>query len=81
MKWGEYSSDVQFVLQRSDQPSANNLKSPPVNDIKAALAARNAQKKLQSTSAATATAMAATVATPMDSKDACDVIGNQHSIG
>lgn len=36
MKWGEYSSDVQFILQRSDQPKAspdqaakNPASSPP----------------------------------------------------
>lgn len=28
MKWGEYSHDVQFILQRSDQPKG----SPPTND-------------------------------------------------
>lgn len=41
MKWGEYSSDVQFILQRSDQPNkasseqaAKNPASspPPVNE-------------------------------------------------
>lgn len=46
MKWGEYSSDVQFMLQRSDQLNNSNsggIKSP-VSDLKAALATRNAQK-------------------------------------
>ncbi|XP_055714039.1 ras association domain-containing protein 8 isoform X2 [Phlebotomus papatasi] len=28
MKWGEYSSDVQFILQRSDQPKNTALQSP-----------------------------------------------------
>ncbi|XP_059610336.1 ras association domain-containing protein 8 [Phlebotomus argentipes] len=28
MKWGEYSSDVQFILQRSDQPKTPALQSP-----------------------------------------------------
>lgn len=46
MKWGEYSSDVQFMLQRSDQQTNSNssgIKSP-ISDLKAALATRNAQK-------------------------------------
>lgn len=46
MKWGEYSSDVQFMLQRSDQQTGNNstgIKSP-VSDLKAALATRHVQK-------------------------------------
>uniref|UniRef100_A0A1B0CS66 Putative cell growth/differentiation regulator n=1 Tax=Lutzomyia longipalpis TaxID=7200 RepID=A0A1B0CS66_LUTLO len=28
MKWGEYSSDVQFILQRSDQPKTPAMQSP-----------------------------------------------------
>lgn len=28
MKWGEYSSDVQFILQRSDHPKQVSLTSP-----------------------------------------------------
>lgn len=50
MKWGEYSSDVQFMLQRSDQ-LANNKS--PVSDLKAALATRNAQKSAVAAAAAT----------------------------
>lgn len=39
MKWGEYSSDVQFMLQRSDPLQSASQKSP-VSDLKAALATR-----------------------------------------
>ncbi|KAJ6634714.1 Ras association domain-containing protein 8 [Pseudolycoriella hygida] len=35
MKWGEYSSDVQFILQRSDQQQKTEAK-PPIQDNKIA---------------------------------------------
>lgn len=56
MKWGEYSSDVQFMLQRSDPLHSASEKSP-VNELKAALTAKNALRS----SAATASASAAAV--------------------
>lgn len=38
MKWGEYSSDVQFILQRSDScksgPPANSSKPKSLNSVK-----------------------------------------------
>lgn len=33
MKWGEYSNDVQFILQRSDQPK-NEAKQLPALSLK-----------------------------------------------
>lgn len=49
MKWGEYSSDVQFILQRSDQPKAASQDQAAKNPASSPPQANESPKKAKST--------------------------------
>lgn len=44
MKWGEYSSDVQFILQRSDQPKSANSSEATKNPASSPQASESPKK-------------------------------------
>lgn len=48
MKWGEYSSDVQFILQRSDQPNKNDQPTSVKNPASSPPQANESPKKAKS---------------------------------
>lgn len=48
MKWGEYSSDVQFILQRSDQPKNANPDQASKNPASSPPQANESPKKAKS---------------------------------
>lgn len=49
MKWGEYSSDVQFILQRSDQPNKSDQPTSVKNPASSPPQASESPKKAKST--------------------------------
>lgn len=49
MKWGEYSSDVQFILQRSDQPNKSDQITAIKNPASSPPQANESPKKAKST--------------------------------
>lgn len=49
MKWGEYSSDVQFILQRSDQPKVQSPDQAAKNPASSPPQANESPKKAKST--------------------------------
>lgn len=49
MKWGEYSSDVQFILQRSDQPNKPSPDQAAKNPASSPPQANESPKKAKST--------------------------------
>ncbi|XP_031635815.1 bromodomain-containing protein DDB_G0280777 [Contarinia nasturtii] len=49
MKWGEYSSDVQFILQRSDQPKNGNSPDQAAKNPASSPQATESPKKAKST--------------------------------
>lgn len=49
MKWGEYSSDVQFILQRSDQPNKSDQTTSIKNPASSPPQANESPKKAKST--------------------------------
>lgn len=49
MKWGEYSSDVQFILQRSDQPKIQGPEQAAKNPASSPPQAAESPKKSKST--------------------------------
>lgn len=49
MKWGEYSSDVQFILQRSDQPKVQSPDQAAKNPASSPSQAAESPKKAKST--------------------------------
>lgn len=48
MKWGEYSSDVQFILQRSDQPNKSDQPTSVKNPASSPPQANESPKKAKS---------------------------------
>lgn len=48
MKWGEYSSDVQFILQRSDQPNKSDQTTSVKNPASSPPQANESPKKAKS---------------------------------